>query len=235
MWMSGRSASRRAGSLLPPVFESRTSSGHVAALECGDAVPVQVAAQDRGGDARRHRAHRLDDPVTPVEIVRGQEQAGDVVAPRIVVGLLELLGQRAQGAPRLRERVDRPGVDGDDRRRKRGVTDGEVEPDQSSQAVADHDRPRDTERVAEPCEIVREGRNLVAVSGSVAPSAAAQVVRHDARGRLQVFVLRLEERVVAAPSVNEDECRIAGAGLLVVQAQVVSRRVRHRTSGRGYE
>ena len=205
--------------------------GDVAALERCDAVPLQKPTQDRRRDARRHRAHRLDDPVAAVEIVRGQQQAGDVVAPGIVVGQLELLGQRLQGAPRLRERVDRPGVDGDDRRRKRRMTDGELEPDQPSEAVADDDRPRDLERVAEPCEIVREGRDLVAVNGSIAPSAAPQVVRQDARGRPEVFVLRLEERVVAAPSVNEDECRIAGAGSLVVQAQVVSRRVRHHTSG----
>ena len=151
------------------------------------------------------------------------------------VGTLELHGESLVDTPNLGRRVDRSRVVGNDRRRQGWVSCSELNCDHGSEAVADYDRPRDTDLRAKPGEIVGEARQVVPVLEPIAATAAAQIKRCYRVRRLEVLELGLEEAVVATPAVDEDERRIPASGLLVVQAEVVPPCVRHGFSFRRCE
>ena len=127
----------------------------------------------------------------------------------------------------LRERVDRPRVDEDERTWQRRIPCGELDGDHPAEAVPDHDRLLDTDLRAKRCEVVGEVADVVAAFRAVALSATAQVERGHGVRPLEVVELRLERSAVATPAVDEEQLRLAAACPLVVQPHAIEIRVRH--------
>jgi hypothetical protein len=126
----------------------------------------------------------------------------------------------------LGERVDRPGIDENESARHRRVLSSELDGDHPAEAVTDYHRLRDSNRGAEPSEVIGEVRDTVASRRAATAAAPAQVEGgHSVRVR-EMIELRPERRVIAAPTVNEQQLRIAAASPLVVQRQTVEFRVR---------
>ena len=211
MWrsgLSGKQPSRVVASSRSA--RARPAPAPCSSCQCVDAVPGDDAADHRRGHAQRHRAHRLDDPALPRRRRSvGQETALDKRPP-------EPLPHRGPSSSRrepfvdaagLRRQVDRSRVR---RRRSPGGTDGCLAA--SSIAIMP---PRlwpttigfvNPDLAAEPGDVVREGRDVVAVRGtsrcSPHPRRSSAVTVWDA---LKVLELRPEKGVVAAPAVDEQQ------------------------------
>ena len=107
---------------------------------------------------------------------------------------------------------------------------GELDPDHASVTVPDDNRFRDAELLAKPGDVVRERRQVVAVLRSVAAPAAAQVQRRHRMRGFEVVELWLEEGVIAAPAMDEQQRWLPAPLLLVEQAEAVPPCVRHEPS-----
>ena len=188
-------------------------------------VPGGHATNHVSRDRQRNGTHQLDDP-TREPFVSGSH-IPNVGAPEILAAWAgEHLRERAEELDCLGERVDRPGIDENESARDRRVLSSELDGDHPAEAVTDYHRLGDSNRGAEPSEVIGEVRDTVASRRAATSAAPAQVEGgHSVRLR-EMIELRPERRVIAAPTVNEQQLRIAAASPLVVQRQTVEFRVR---------
>ena len=93
--------------------------------------------------------------------------------------------------------------------------------------MADEDRARDAELLAEPGHVVGEAGDGVLLLRRVAPAVPAQIDGDGAVPPSEVLDLRREVGVVARPAVDEHERRVAGARVLVGEGRAVVIEVLH--------
>ena len=88
-------------------------------------------------------------------------------------GAVELRREPFEDRDGLGERVDRSGIDGNNGLWNRWVPGCELDRDHPSQAVTEHDGPRDSDLRAEPGDVVGEARYVVSLLGAATAAAAA--------------------------------------------------------------
>jgi hypothetical protein len=95
--------------------------------------------------------------------------------------------------------------------------------------VTYENRPENTELAAEPHHIVCERCDVVTDFRLIALATTPEIDCSYLVGRFEMFVLRLKERVITAPTVDEHERRIACAVLPVEELHSITIAVRHWT------
>src|SRR5688572_2003063 len=104
---------------------------------------------------------------------------------------------------------------------------GEGQGNDPTHAVANDDRPAKLEPPAQPRHVVSEALHAVWRLRLVALAVATEIHRHHASSTAEVLDLRDEVGVIAGPSVNEDQRRLAVTGHFKCQGHIATTQLLH--------
>jgi hypothetical protein len=107
------------------------------------------------------------------------------------------------------------------------MTAAELDRDHPAKAMADDDRPLDSNLHTERRHVVGEFRDRLAVARDVTLADPAQINRSDGVLAGEMVELWPERGVVAAPAGQEEQFGLAAPSTVVVQPDPLNLRVRH--------